>query len=131
MARRKRRKAVDIIRGKRPLGVALITLLEVIAAIYLFLGAASFSLIRYFIGFGNIVSVVAGFGVALLLIMGIVLLFSAYGLWRGTSWGWWLGIVISGFMIISIVFLDVIGLVLGLAFVFYLTRKRVKKWFVV
>ena len=131
MARVKKRNSTYFTRGKRPLGVSLITVLEVIAAIYLFLGAVSFSVIRHFVGMSNFVRIVAGFGGFVLLVIGLLLLVSAYGLWSGGSWGWWLGIMLSGFLIFSIVFLDIIGLVLGLIMLYYLTRKHIKKWFAV
>ncbi|MDE1870619.1 MAG: hypothetical protein KGI06_00040 [Candidatus Micrarchaeota archaeon] len=129
MARGKKRRVTDFTRGKRPLGVALITVFEVVAALYMLLGVVSFSAIRHFMGMGNFVGMIAGFGGAILLLIGIVLLFSAYGFWSGSDWGWWLGIAISGFLIFSIVFLNVLGLVLGLAMVYYITRRRVKRWF--
>jgi hypothetical protein len=125
---RGRKKGSNIGRGDRPLGVLLISVLEIIAAFYVFLGVAAFSSI-HLLGISRIVGIVAGFGGTLLLVLGIILLAAAYGLWAGERWGWWLSMVISGFMVLSIALLDIVGFVIGLVLIYYLTRKYVKRWF--
>lgn len=89
---RKRRHGTNIGRGERPLGISLLSVLEIIAAFYAFLGVAAFSTL-HLLGLRSIVGIIAGFGGLLLLVMGLILLFSAYGLWSGERWdgGWaWL-----------------------------------------
>ncbi|MGI0100736.1 MAG: hypothetical protein ACREBH_03420 [Candidatus Micrarchaeaceae archaeon] len=124
----RRRRSGRRRQNKRPFGVTLCAILEIIAAIYVFLGVAAFSSIRLY-EISGIVGIIAGFGDIILLVSGIVLLLSAYGFWHGSRWGWWLGIIISGVLILSIALLDIIGLVIGIVLVFYLTRANVKKWF--
>ena len=43
--------------------------------------------------------------------------------------GWWLGMVISGFLVLTILFLDIPGCMVGIVMAYYLTRKRAKRWF--
>lgn len=103
-------------------------MLEVIAALFVLLGAAAFGFIGA-LGIGSLIGAISGFGSALLVIIGIILLFGAYGLWLGHRWGYWLGIVVACLGIISIATLDVLGFVVGILVLYYLTRKRTKKWF--
>jgi hypothetical protein len=122
----KPRKHRSISSNKRPLGVTIVVALEILAAIYLVLGAAVFGAFGLLSGF---IGAVAGFGSSVLLVWVVILLISAYGFWDATKWGWWLGIAIGGVLILSVVFLDVLGLVVGLMLVYYLTRKNVKDYF--
>lgn len=115
-------------RGQRPFGVLVLSILEAIAAVFTFLGAAAFSAL-HLPGIGSIIGIIAGFGSLLLLLIGLALLFSAYGLWSGERWGWWLSMVVAGFLILTIVFLDIPGCIIGILIGYYLTRKGVKKWF--
>jgi hypothetical protein len=116
------------IRRERPLGVILVSVLQVVAAFYVFLGVVAFSTL-HLIGISNIVSVIAGFGGTLLLVWGIILLFAAYGLWSGERWGWWLNIIVAAFLVLSIAILDILGFLFGLLLIYYFTRGYVKKWF--
>lgn len=127
MAARRHRRRISR-RGERPLGISIAAVLEVVAAFYAFLGVAAFSALRFF-GFRSAVMLISGFGGTILFIIGIILLFSAYGLWSGERWGWWTGIIVSIVLILSIALFDIPGFVLGLVLILYLTRDRVKKWF--
>ncbi len=124
----RRRRYVNIRKGDRPLGVLIISILEVLGAFFVLLGVAAFSAV-HLLGLGSIIGIIAGFGGTLLLICGVILLFSAYGAWSGERWGWWLNMVIAGFLVLSIALLDILGFVIGLVMIYYLTRKYVKKWF--
>ncbi len=115
---------------ERPLGITIISILEIIGAIYLFLAAAALSTVSLF-SLGFLLGAVSGFGSLVLLILGIVLLLSAYGLWYGKRWAWWLELAVSGIMILSVAVLNIVGFVVGLMLVYYLTRNYVKKWFMV
>ena len=128
MSRRKSRKSATISRGARPTGISIISILEAIAALFLFLGATAFSSIPFY-GMRGIISAIAGLGAIVLLISGVLLLFSAIGLWYGSRWGWWLELVLSGILILSITVIDVLGFVIGLVLIYYITRPNVKKWF--
>jgi hypothetical protein len=102
--------------------------LEIVAAICLLIGVVAFSRIN-FQGINYILGAIAGFGAVLLFIWSVVLLVSALGLIFRKKWGWWLGVIIAVILIVSVLFLDVIGFVLGIIMIYYLTRKNVKVWF--
>lgn len=126
MARSRRRKPSTTGKGERPLGVTIVVALSILAAVYLLLVAFILGAIGILSG---LVGAIAGFSSNLLIVSAIVLLIFAYGFWDGAPWGWWLGIIVSGILIISVAFLDVLGFVFGLMLVYYLTRPNVKKWF--
>lgn len=105
-----------------------LSVFEVIAAIYVFLGATAFGLVSAF-GINAILGAIAGFGSAVLIVVGIVLLFDAYGMFIGTTWAWWLGIIVAGLLIVSVAVLDVAGFAIGIIMAYYLTRPKTKKWF--
>ncbi|HIH50085.1 MAG: hypothetical protein ABSE71_00060 [Candidatus Micrarchaeaceae archaeon] len=115
-------------RGSRPTGIAILTALYVIGAVFLFLIAGAFGLISS-LGLSGVIGAVSGFGSAVLVIAGLVLLVTAFGLWEGHHWGWWLALVVAVLSIISIGVLDVIGFIVGVLSFWYLTRKNIKKWF--
>jgi hypothetical protein len=106
--------------------------LEVIGALFALLGAAAFGLVSTYmsaVGISGLISAISGFGSMLLVIIGIILILGAYGLWIGHRWGYWLGVVIACLGVISIAILDAFGFIVGIVVLYYLTRKRVKKWF--
>jgi len=71
----------------------------------------------------------AGAAVGFLVIVGLISLAVAYGFWTGSGWGWWLGIILAILQIVSIFSLNVIGFIIGIIMVYYLTRPHVKAWF--
>jgi uncharacterized membrane protein (DUF2068 family) len=95
----------------------------------MFAGAAFFSLVGSLGVLSLFIGTIFGFGAVVLFIMGVLLLLTAYGFWKGTRWGWWLGIVISALCILSIAFVDIVGLIVGLIAAYYLTRPRIRKYF--
>lgn len=128
MARKRGGKRSVDGRGDRPLGITIIAALEIIAAVYLFIGFAALSVVGL-VAVGGLVSIITGFGSAVLLVSGIVLLISAYSLWYGKRWGWWLELIVALVLILSIALLDIVGFILGVILAYYLTRSYVKKWF--
>ena len=84
-------------------------------------------------------AVVAGFGIVAGLIAGLIgiLYFAiAYGVWKGRTWAWMLGIVVS---IIAIVFAvlgltggvslsSILSLALPIIVVYFLWQPEVKRW---
>jgi hypothetical protein len=99
---------------QRPAGVTILAVLAALGG----LATLVFGLIFTLFGFG-LVFVVIG-----LLEFGV-----AYGFWTGASWAWWLGMIVAVLNILSIVTFDVIGLIVGLIILYYLTRPHVKVWF--
>jgi branched-subunit amino acid transport protein len=126
--RRSRKKAAESIgRGEKPEGVAIIAVLEIVAAVFAIFAAIGFGIVAN-VGLGSFYNSVAGFGSGALILCAVVLLVSAYGLWKGTKWGWWLGMIVA-VLVIIFTFITIIGIVAGLLVLYYLTRKKVRKWF--
>jgi len=133
----------------RPMGATVVTVIESILAVFLFLGALAL------IGLGGVAgglvgssndpnaagigAVLAGAGFVfglILLLLGLLYVAIAYGVWKGRSWSWMLGMVVS---IIAIVFGvlglsngvnlgSIISLALPVAVVYYLWQPDVKRW---
>ena len=70
-------------------------------------------------------AILGGVGAALI-IFALISFAVTYGMWTDTKWAWWLGIIVAVLDIISIVSLNVIGLIIGLVMLYYLTRPHVK-----
>jgi hypothetical protein len=98
----------------RPTGITILAILAILGG----LAELGFGLIFSLFGFGLI-----------FVVFGLIELAVAYGFWTGASWGWWLGIIGAVLDLISIVTFDVIGFIIGIVMLYYLTRPHVKMWF--
>jgi hypothetical protein len=109
---------------QRPTGVVVLAILAAIGGLGLLgFGAVAGSFLGFFLPG-------VGFGLSILFVIFALIQFGiAYGFWVGASWAWWLGIIGAVLQIISIIGLDVIGLVIGIIMLYYLTRPHVKMWF--
>jgi len=125
---RKRPKSSAFGRGSRPTGIAILTALYIISAVFLLLGAGAFGLVSM-LGLGGVIGVIAGFGSMMLVVVAIILLITAFGLWEGHHWGWWLAMIVAVLSIISIGVLDAVGFIIGVLSFWYLTRKSIRRWF--
>ncbi len=142
----------------RPTGVTILAVLSIIAAIAFLLGGAvliglglvigtyaasqvtsslataGFSGLAS-LGAGTIAAIITAIG-AIALILGILYLAVGVGFLGGKGWAWTLGIIVS---IIGIVldvvqigfgaYSNVLGLIIGIIIVYYLTRPHVKAFF--
>jgi len=142
----------------RPTGVTILAILAIIAAIAFLLGGAvliglglvigtyaasqvtsslataGFSGLAS-LGAGTIAAIITAIG-AIALILGILYLAVGVGFLGGKGWAWTLGIIVS---IIGIVldvvqigfgaYSNVLGLIIGIIIVYYLTRPHVKAFF--
>ena len=99
---------------QRPAGVTILAVLAGLAG----LATISFGLIFTLFGFGFV-----------FVLIGFIQFAVAYGFWTGASWGWWLGIIGAALNVLSIFTFNVIGFVIGIIFLYYLTRPYVKAWF--
>jgi len=142
----------------RPTGVTILAVLSIIAAIAFLLGGAvliglglvigtyaasqvtsslataGFSGLAS-LGAGTIAAIITAIG-AIALILGILYLAVGVGFLGGKGWAWTLGIIVS---IIGIVldvvqigfgaYSNVLGLIIGIIIVYYLTRPDVKAFF--
>jgi hypothetical protein len=133
----------------RPTGATVVSVIEAVLAVFLLLGALAA------IGLGTIAgglagssgsadaagvgAVIAGFGFIagiILLLIGLLYVAIAYGVWKGRGWSWMLGMVVS---IIAIVFAvlglaggvnvgSIINLALPVVVVYFLWQPEVKRW---
>ncbi len=142
----------------RPTGVTILAVLSIIAAIAFLLGGAvliglglvigtyaasqvtsslataGFSGLAS-LGTGTIAAIITAIG-AIALILGILYLAVGVGFLGGKGWAWTLGMIVS---IIGIVldvvqigfgaYYNVLGLIIGIIIVYYLTRPHVKAFF--
>jgi ABC-type Mn2+/Zn2+ transport system permease subunit len=113
---------------KRPFGVMLLAILEIIYALNYFGSAAApsswFLLSMSAIG-ATLMSVV-------LAILGIISLLLAYGLWTGMGWSWTLAIIFAAIGIltgIASLLPGIISIIIGAIIIYYLMMPHVKAFF--
>lgn len=125
----------------RPFGVTILAILGFIGAILLFVSAA------FFAAFGQMILAMApqdvetaGPFLALFMtvggivfaVFGVVAAVVSYGLWKGASWAWWIYIILLALGILSSLTalpIGIVGIVINLIIIYYLTRPHVKEYF--
>jgi len=115
----------------RPTGVTILAILEAIAGVYYLATGISVSIYRTLVrlAFG-IASIDSGFLGAALIIVGLISLFLAWGLWAGQRWARMTALVFAILnLIVSLVSRNLIGFVIEIIIVYYLTRPNVKQFF--
>ena len=113
---------------KRPTGVTVLAILTLLGGIFLLIFAAIAFAAGSLISSTGLGSIAAGIG-AFLIIFALISFAVFYGMWTGTKWAWWLGIIVAILDIISIISFNIIGLIIGIIMLYYLTRQHVKVWF--
>jgi hypothetical protein len=132
---------------KRPVGITIIGVLLFIAG-----------LLGLIIGISAIIpgtpldtlwslnpSIPAGFQLTLigklfgvfLLILGVIVLYTRYGLLKGRKWAWWITLIIfaangigdAARITLDGVFEGIFGLLIAVGFIYYLTRPEVRAFF--
>ncbi len=118
-------------RGPRPTGITILAILEVLGGLALLLGGAGLAFLGTFVGSG----LAAGLG-GVLFILGVLSFVVAYGLWNGRPWAWTvalalsvINIITSGVSIASGITSSIVGLVISLIIIYYLTRPHVRVYF--
>jgi hypothetical protein len=115
----------------RPTGVTILAILAGLGGLaFLFLGLAVVAVGGSIGGMftGTVATVVGG----VLILFAFIAFATAYGFWKGDSWGWWLGLIYSILEIIggALSFpVGLVGLLIGILILYYLTRPYVKHWF--
>lgn len=135
----------------RPMGATVIAIIESILAVLLFLAALALIGLSGIAGgligsvdepgAGGVGAMIAGFGIVagiIALLIGLLYLAIAYGVWKGRGWAWMLGMIVS---IIAIVFgvlgltgqnginvSSIISLALPIVVVYFLWQPDVKRW---
>ena len=125
---------------EKPLGIAILAVLNIIGGIFAIIGGASIAALTGVMAaeaipgiFGVIIGVFGG----ILIIMGILGVAVGWGFWKGKEWAWIIGLT---FYIISIIlslvgavqppYTGIVGVIIGALLVYYLFRPNVKSWFV-
>lgn len=122
---------------ERPTGVTVLAILYVLAAVFFFLAAAvSGYLVQVAsttqLGEIPYAELFFAFSEIFFSITGTVWLITAYGLWKGRGWGWWLAVIFTAFGLISSLLSlpkGVVGIVVLGAILYYLTRRHVREFF--
>jgi len=137
-----------MVSGKnRPTGVTVLGILQILtglgslglgfmlAATYAFLGslmASGAEGVTFSAGFGGFLAVAGAIIGGILMLIGIVNLVVAYGLFKGKSWAWMLCLI---FAVISAVFgiltfpVGIVTIIFNALIIYYLTRRNVKVYF--
>jgi hypothetical protein len=125
---------------EKPLGIIIIVILDVLGAIYwlgigglLVGGAGLFAMLGEFPGMEFLAGLFMAIG-AIAILIGIVGLITAWGLWTGQGWGWTLGLVLA---IISLILslptalagVGIVPIIIDIVIIYYLTTPHVKAFF--
>ena len=128
-----------IAKPKRPLGVTVLAILAVLGGILLlFSGIGIGSSPTLFTSMPNmayLAPIAADLGIVFI-ILGLIALVSAYGLWTGKKWGWWITIIISALgVLLNLISLvsgsygAIVGIIIEVVILYYMTRPYVKAYF--
>ena len=123
---------------RRPTGVTIIAVLEILGALVM-LSIGALALIAgeaaVGLGLGLLPGLVAVLG-AVMLILAIVMLGVAWGLWTGKGWAWTLavvfivlGIIVGVAQMIAGGYHGILTLIIQVIIVYYLFRPNVKAYF--
>lgn len=121
----------------RPMGITILAILEVLVGLYhlvtgfgeLFVAATIRSL-AYFGFQPGVFSIIPRFLGTVLIIIGLVSLLLAWGLWTGKGWAWKVALVFAILaIIVNLVSFHIVGLAIDAIIVYYLTRPAVKQFF--
>jgi hypothetical protein len=133
--------------GVRPMGATVISIIEGIIGVLALLAGLLFMIGMSVVGglansnanAQGLGGVFAGVGIVfgvIIILIGVLYLAIAYGVWKGRSWSWMLGMIVS---IIAIVFgvlglsggvslTSIISLALPIVVVYFLWQPEVKRW---
>lgn len=136
--------------AKRPTGVTIIAILNIIGGILMLIGGIALVTIAAVLpeafeqGMGSGMSDMSagmygalGVGMGgIILVLGIISFIVAYGLWKGKSWAWTLTVVLSiisialnAISIASANFGGIINIIISAVILYYLYRPHVKAYF--
>ncbi len=129
----------------RPLGVTILAILGFIGVIGCFAVAGIFAVFGQYIPPGELgeaaplVSLLMTVGSFVFVVIGLVNLVIAYGLWKGASWAWWIYLILLALGIVSSLFMlpqggvgmtqGIIGIIINGIIIYYITRPHVKEYF--
>jgi lysylphosphatidylglycerol synthetase-like protein (DUF2156 family) len=127
--------------GARPLGITLLTVLHVLQAIFLFLGGIALIVLgaairRSLFGLPRLLSGAVSLIGVVVVVIGLLYLGLAWGLWTGKGWAWILSLVLAALgLIVSLISLvrghfgPIVVLILDAIILYYLCRPKVRAFF--
>lgn len=144
-------------KADRPLGIAILAVLDIIGGILAFIGGIGMAAVSAVVNDPEIrdmirdsmisagvadvdaildilATVLIVFG-AILFIMGLVGIAVGWGFWKGSGWAWIVGVIFYivgiGISAVGMVWslTNVIGVIIGVVILYYLFRPNVKAWF--
>lgn len=115
----------------RPLGVTILAVLNALSALsFIFIGVGMIAV--------TATGILAGLGIILggfVILIGVVQLLIAFGLWKGWGWAWFVALIfgilgiIFGLLSLTSGLTGILGLVINIVIVYYLFQPRVKAYF--
>jgi hypothetical protein len=128
--------------GRRPPGVTVLALLEVLSGIVFFGLGFIILIIANILGtgvqppdfpiLGGIVGVIVGLFGGVMVILALMNFIIAYGYWNGLSWSWTLGLIFAVLgILLGLITLPggLLRVILDAVIIYYLTRPYVKAFF--
>jgi|Deesub1362B_J571_1020462.scaffolds.fasta_scaffold00005_411 hypothetical protein len=125
----------------RPLGVALISIFQILVGLLMILGGIAFIIIGAamspFLGLMGMMGFIGMIGGVILLIvsiiiLGIITIIIGIGMWNGREWARLITLILSVLgLLVSILALPggLVGIIINALIIYYLTRNYVKKFF--
>jgi len=137
---------------QRPIGISVISVLEALVGVLLFIFAAFFAALStagsfwsdlietyattYIPNIGELITAIALAIAAVFAIFGILSLISAYGLWTGKGWAWYLSVILLVIaLILNLLSIPgspaggIIGLIISGLILWYFFRPYVRAFF--
>ena len=127
--------------GSRPFGITLLAVLHILQAIVFFLGGVALIALgaflrRGFFGVHRLLGGAASLIGVVVVVLGLLYLGLAWGLWSGKGWAWTLSLILAALgIIISLISLlrgglgALIVLILDIMIIYYLLTPRVRTFF--
>jgi len=119
----------------RPLGITILAILEALVAIVFMIagfGALAVGGLMGVVGLGGFASLLS-YGVGgVLIVIGVLSLIVAWGLWSGLRWAWYVSLALAVLSILIGILLlpgSLLWLTIEAVIVYYLTRPHVKAFF--
>ena len=125
----------------RPIGVTILAILEALIGLVMVFEGSGLAVLgalagMYTQGLSDLLGALAGILGGILIAIGILSLFTAFGVWTGKAWAWTLSLVLAIlgllfgliFMIGSLV-LEIVWIIVYAIMIYYLYRPNVRSFF--
>lgn len=123
--------------NERPLGIMILALVSIISGVFLMFTAVATPLlinaiVALFVGSvaSELFMLLQSALFVVFSVTGLFLLFTAWGLWRGFSWAWYLAFFLWIIhLIFSVLTFSVFGVIGNIGVLLYLLNRSVQRWF--